>query len=347
MHASFRSSARCAPAVQRGDAVLAKSPVSCDETLRLQSRHALKVLDTEPEERFDRFTRLACKIFDMPIALVSLIDRERQWFKSRYGIDVAESPREVSFCGQSMSDDDVLVVADVRDDDRFRNNPMIQAAPNVRFYAGCPLHSDNGEHLGTFCLIDKQPRAFSSQDVGTLRELARMVEAELLSATLATTDELTRISNRRGFNAVAGHALAMCRDMSRPATLVMFDLDGFKAINDDLGHETGDRALAEFARALLKTFRESDVVARLGGDEFAVLVTGVTGPEVHRALDRLNKRIARRNRGFREKYALQYSAGVVTFDPERHRDLDELLRDADQCMYAHKRDRGDESIVPV
>jgi len=330
------------PAIPQGDAVLIKPPIPCDETLRLQSLHALKVLDTEPEERFDRFTRLACKIFDVPIALVSLIDRERQWFKSRYGIDVTETPREVSFCGHAIADDDVLVVSDVLGDERFRENPLVLAAPNIRFYAGCPLRSASGERLGTLCLIDQRPRPFSAQNVDTLRELAHMVEAELLSATLATTDELTRISNRRGLHAVAGHALQMCRDAECPATLVMFDLDGFKAINDDLGHEAGDQALADFARALLKTFHDSAVVARLGGDEFAVLVTGSTGRPVQDALERLNDRIAKRNRGFRDRYALRYSAGVVAFDPRRHTDLDALLRDADRCMYEHKRDRCDE-----
>lgn len=304
-------------------------------------------MDAEPEERFDRFTRLARKIFDVPIALVSLIDRERHWFKSRYGVDVPETPREVSFCGHAITGDEVLVVPDVREDSRFRDNPIILAAPNVRFYAGCALRGSNGEQMGTFCLIDNRSRDFSAHDVDTLRELARTIEAELFSATLATTDELTSISNRRGFNSVGGHALSMCRDKDRPATLVVFDLDGFKAINDDLGHEAGDQALTDFARALLKTFRDSDVVARLGGDEFAVLVTGITGPEVHQALGRLDERIAQRNRGFRDNYALRYSAGVVTFDPERHQDFDALLRDADQCMYARKRDRSHDTVIPV
>lgn len=330
-----------------GDSILAKSPISGDETMRLQSRHALKVLDVDPDERFDRFKRLACKVFDVPVALVSLIDRERQWFKSRYGIDVKEVPREGSFCGHEIASDDVLVVTDVHGDERFRDNPLLQAMPNIRFYVGCPLRSSSGEHLGTFCLIDNQPRAFSPQDADTLLELARMVEAELHSATLATTDELTCISNRRGFNAIAERALSMCRDTHSPATLVVFDLDGFKAINDDLGHDTGDQVLADFARALLKTFRETDVIARLGGDEFAVLAMGVTGQDVYRVLDRLKERVDRRNRGFRDNYALRYSAGVVTFDPERHHGLDELMRDADQSMYTDKRERRDESAVPV
>jgi diguanylate cyclase (GGDEF)-like protein len=315
--------------------------------MRLQAQHAIKVLDSEPEERFDRYTRLACKIFDVPTALVSLNDRERLWFKSRYGIDVSETPREASFCGHVMSGEDVLVVPDVRDDGRFCNNPLVLATPSLRFYAGCPLHSISREQIGTFCLIDSKPREFPSKDVDTLRELARMVEAELHSATLATTDELTRISNRRGFNAVAGQALTQCRDMNSPATLVMFDLDGFKIINDELGHEAGDQALSDFAHALLKTFRDSDVVARLGGDEFAVLATGVSGVDMRRALERLSQKIAKRNQGYREKYALRYSVGVITFDPEQHSDLDALLNAADDCMYKHKRNRYAESVTPV
>lgn len=331
---------------RQGDFVLSKPPVPSEETIRLQAQHAIKVLDSEPDERFDRYTRLACKIFNVPTALVSLIDRERLWFKSRYGIDAA-TPRESSFCGHVMNDEDVLVVPDVRDDKRFCNNPLVLATPSIRFYAGCPLHSINREQIGTFCLIDSEPREFSFKDVDTLRELARMVEAELHSATLATTDDLTRISNRRGFNAVAGQALTQCRDTGSPATLVMFDLDGFKRINDDLGHEAGDQALSDFAHALLKTFRDSDVIARLGGDEFAVLATGVSGDDMQGALERLNQKIAKRNQGYREKYALRYSVGAVTYDSMQHRDLDALLSAADDCMYKHKRNRSAESVAPV
>jgi diguanylate cyclase (GGDEF)-like protein len=314
--------------------------------LRLQAKQSLKVLDTEPEERFDRYTRLACKIFDVPIALVSLIDRERQWFKSRYGVDVPATPREFSFGGLAMSGDDVLVIPDIREDERFRDNPLLKVAPNLQFYAGCPLRTPGGEHLGALCLIDRRPRDFSADDADKLKELGRLVEAELSSTAMATTDELTKISNRRGFNAVATHALAMCERMGQPATLVLFDLDGFKAINDELGHDAGDQALVDFARALLKTFRDSDVVARLGGDEFCVLLTPVNPEAVEQTLARLNQRLERRNQGLHSKYALRYSAGVVLFDPVRHADLDELMREADQCMYECKRNqRGNTNIA--
>lgn len=315
--------------------------------MRLQAKQSLKVLDTEPEERFDRYTRLACKIFDVPIALVSLIDRERQWFKSRYGVDVTSAPKEFSFGGLTMSGDEVLVIPDIREDERFRDNPLLAIAPNLQFYAGCPLRGPSGEHLGTFCLIDRRPREFFDDDADKLMELGRLVEAELSSTAMATIDELTKISNRRGFNAIASHALAMCERMAQPATLVLFDLDGFKAINDDLGHDAGDQALVDFARALLKTFRDSDVIARLGGDEFCVLLTPVNPEAVEHALARLNQRLERRNRGLEYRYSLRYSAGVVQFDPIRHGDLNDLMRDADECMYECKRNRRENANIAV
>ncbi|MDH3978301.1 MAG: sensor domain-containing diguanylate cyclase [Gammaproteobacteria bacterium] len=316
---------------------MSASKYSPGETMQLQAKQLLKVLDIEPEERFDRYTRLACKIFDVPIALVTLVDRERQWFKSRYGIDVSATPREFSFCGLPVPDDEVLVVSDTQNDARFRDNPMLAAAPNMRFYAGCPLRGPAGEYLGTFCLIDREPRAFGADDVDKFRELSDLVEVELSSTALATTDELTKISNRRGFMTVASHVIAMCDRVGHTSTLVMFDLNGFKAINDDLGHDLGDQALQDFARSLLKNFRESDVVARLGGDEFCVLMSSVGADAVDKALARLDQHLAQRNRGMQEKYALRYSAGVVYFDRDKHADIEALLREADQRMYDAKR----------
>jgi len=309
--------------------------------MRLQVQQTLKVLDTEPEERFDRFARLARKIFDMPVALVSLIDRERDWFKSRYGIEVKGTPRDLIDGESGLTADEVLVVADVRTDERFRTNPIIAAAPNIRFYACCPLRGPLGERVGTFSLIDSEPREFSAHDVETLKELAHMVEAEFSSTALATTDELTAISNRRGFKAIAIQALAVCARLRRPATLISLDLDGFKAINDDLGHDAGDQVLVDFAKVLLKTFRDSAVVARLGGDEFCVLLTASDPDVVDQALASLKERIEQLNRGRPVEHSLRYSAGVVEFDAERHKDLRALLRDADQCMYSAKRSRSE------
>jgi diguanylate cyclase (GGDEF)-like protein len=316
-----------------------KPPLPHDETMRLQVLHSLRVLDTAAEERFDRITRLACKIFNVPIALVSMIDGGRQWFKSRVGLDATETPRDISFCGHAIVGRDVFVIREAREDLRFCDNPLVTGEPKIQFYAGYPLTSPAGMRIGTLCLIDTRVRDFSATEEETLRELGAMVEAELFSATLATTDELTRISNRRGFQAIGDHVLALCRRLGTPARLVVFDLDGFKATNDTLGHSAGDQLLATFARSLLKTFRDSDVVARLGGDEFGVLLTNVDRTGLDRSLARLDDSIRQSVEDGRLAAAVRYSAGSTLYDPQRHADIAGLLEAADQQMYHQKRER--------
>jgi GAF domain-containing protein len=111
-------------------------PTPSDETRRLQTLRSLKLLDTLPEERFDRVTRLAKQVFSTPIALVSLVDADRQWFKSRQGLDATETPRDISFCGHAILDDDITIVMDARKDQRFCDNPLVCGDPDIRFYAG-------------------------------------------------------------------------------------------------------------------------------------------------------------------------------------------------------------------
>jgi diguanylate cyclase (GGDEF)-like protein/PAS domain S-box-containing protein len=155
------------------------------EQHRLDALDALAVLDTPAEQRFDRFTRLAALSFGVPIALVSLVDEHRQWFKSRCGLDVAETPRSIAFCSHAVAQDEMLVVEDAALDPRFAANPLVTDAPHVRFYAGQPLHSD-GHAVGTLCIIDRVPRSFTPEQRQALRDLAGLAEAELNHVKLAT-----------------------------------------------------------------------------------------------------------------------------------------------------------------
>lgn len=313
---------------------MSEPPIPLDETVRLKSLQSLKILDTQPEERFDRITRLARSVFRVPISLVSLIDSDRQWFKSRAGLDTSETPRTISFCGHAIQGSDVFVVPNACGDERFCDNPLVLDEPRIRFYAGYPLHAPDGSRLGTLCIIDREPREFGIEEAETLKHLGQMVEAELFSATLATTDELTGLSNRRGFHAVAEHTLALCRRNELPATLVLFDLDGFKRINDDLGHDEGDRALREFSRCLIRSCRGSDIVARLGGDEFCGLFAGTGVDDVAPAVERLGQLVGATNDHRPDGYPIRYSAGSVEMNPES--DLAALLRAADEAMYSQK-----------
>ncbi len=129
------------------------------ERARLEALRRYDILDTEPEVAFDRITQLASKIFNVPIALISFIDQDRQWFKSCYGLDVQETERSASFCAHAILADEVMAVPDARQDPRFSNNRLVAAEPGIRFYAGAPLKVAAGQNLGTLCIIDTQPRA--------------------------------------------------------------------------------------------------------------------------------------------------------------------------------------------
>ena len=308
-------------------------PVPLDETVRLLSLHSLRILDSAPEERFDRVTRMARRVFDVDICLVSLVDADRQWFKSKQGLDACQTSREISFCGHAILEEKVFVVEDTHTDERFSDNPLVTGDPSIRFYAGCPVHAPDGHRIGTLCLIDKKPRNFSPTEEKTLKDFAALVDDELASAAKMNVDELTKIANRRGFLQVARHLLPLCVRNKMDVELLFFDLDGFKALNDKFGHKAGDEALQTFAELLLKGFRDSDVVARLGGDEFAVMIAGksvLADP----ALARMRTLAKDEKSDFNQD--LDWSVGQVRYDPDIHKNIEDLLSAADERMYEQK-----------
>jgi len=143
-----------------------------NEAKRIQNLKSLKILDTPSEERFDRLTRLAKRLFGVPIAVVSIVDEKRQWFKSIIGLEVSETPRDISFCGHAILGDKPFVVNDAQSDIRFKDNPLVLNDPNIRFYAGCPLSLADGTKMGTLCIIDQRPRNISEKDLNDLKDLA-------------------------------------------------------------------------------------------------------------------------------------------------------------------------------
>lgn len=156
------------------------------EAERIATLRALLILDTEPEARFDLITAYAASEFKVPIALVSLVDSERQWFKSCVGMAPGEGPREESFCGHAILEPGIFEIADARQDERFADNPAVLGDPWVRFYAGCPLVMANGEAVGTLCLIDRKPRRLSAWERSQLEVLGKMVSAELQGLSAGT-----------------------------------------------------------------------------------------------------------------------------------------------------------------
>ena len=304
-----------------------------DETARLFSLHTLQILDTPPEERFDRITRVAKRAFDVEICSISFIDLERQWFKSNDGFNLLETPRNIAFCALTILNEHVPVVNDASQDSRFSGSPLVVAPPYARFYAGCPVHGPMGKRVGTLCLIDSKPRSFTEDDRNLLRDLASVVDDELTTSSLVTVDKLTRIANRRGFVGIGRQMLSLCRRTGVGAELLHFDLLGLDAIADAHGREAADALVREFASLLVKTFRSADVIARLSGREFVVLLTA-TSNSTEKALERFEYMAGLTLDS--EGGELAWSVGKVVFNPDVHDSIDSLIAAVEARLYDEK-----------
>ena len=307
-----------------------------NEEKRLSALRSLNVLDTPTEERFERLTRLAKHMFNVPIALVTLVDENRQWFKSHIGLNISETPRDISFCGHAILDNDIFIIPDAMKDERFSDNPLVLNKPYIRFYAGCPIRYLDGSILGTLCIIDTKPRNLNTEDLDALKDLTELAEQELMAVQLATHDELTKLANRRGFIKLAQHGLDICARHNISASIVFFDLNEFKLINDRFGHAEGNTVLIAFADNMIKTFRNSDVIGRLGGDEFAVLLTDTSLEDAKKIIERFRVHIDYRNKESTLNYEISFSEGIVEIDNKKRISLESLLDQADSLMYDKK-----------
>jgi diguanylate cyclase (GGDEF)-like protein len=194
----------------------------------------------------------------------------------------------------------------------------------------------NGSRIGTLCIIDREPRDFCAEDEELLKDLAAMVEQELTAVQLATLDEMTNLTNRRGFMGVANKILSLCVRNQIPATLAFIDLNNFKSINDQHGHAEGDRALVDFSQQLATAFRSSDVVARLGGDEFVVLFTGTSRQHAENTMIKFSSVLEEDNKKPERKYSLSFSYGLVDYNHHAYPAIEDFLEQKDLLMYENK-----------
>jgi GAF domain-containing protein len=155
------------------------APIPADEADRLTALRELLLLDTPPEERYDRLARFAAEQLNVPIALLTLVDGQRQWFKSRIGLEVAETTRDISFCGHAIMKSELFVIEDASVDPRFFDNPLVTGEPNIRFYAGAPLQDTRGHNIGTLCVIDTKPRKLDQVELAILDALRKLANETL------------------------------------------------------------------------------------------------------------------------------------------------------------------------
>ncbi len=333
------------------------------ETKRLEAVAQTHLLDTPAEGRFDRITRIARRLFKVSMSTVALLDDHRQWFKSSCGITTSEGERKSAFCDLAIRSDEIMVVGDALLDPNFKENPLVQGSPFIRFYAGRPLHF-SGERVGTLCVMDHRPRTWTVSESQDLNDLACWVERELgqesLSETqrelleenrklrdLATVDQLTRSWNRTAIDDLLNRELAVAKRRLSPVGAVMCDIDHFKHVNDTYGHQVGDLVLREVAAQIRLSIRPYDALGRYGGEEFLLVLPNSDLESSTLVAERVRRGVEGAEIVTREGQTVPVtmSFGVSVWNPSLPSSNADLLKQADQALYASK-NSGRNRVTP-
>jgi diguanylate cyclase (GGDEF)-like protein len=324
-----------------------KPPTPSNEVARLETLYQSGLLDSLPEQAYDDITLLASHICGTPIAIMSLIDSHRQWFKSIIGIEVSETPLEQSFCAHAiLQPEDLFIVPDARLDPRFANNPLVIDDPTIRFYAGAPLVTSAGHALGALCVIDRTPRELTEMQKRALQALSRQViaqvalgeQAEKMQSLneqlqrLSIRDELTGVNNRRAFNIALKREMAHTERYGAPLSLVMLDVDKFKLFNDSFGHQAGDEVLRKVGAILPKYVEEMGVAARYGGEEFALILPDTNAETAIKVAESVRRAI---ECAIWPHRPITASLGIATTTSALNAEAT-LLAAADAALYASK-----------
>ena len=346
-------------------------PIPSNEGTRLRALGDYDIMDSLPEQAYDDFAKLASAICNTPIALITLLDDQRQWFKANVGLDASETPRSQAFCTHSiMNPDEVMTVEDATLDQRFASNPLVTSDPHIRFYAGAPLVTPTGEALGTICVIDREPRKLTETQLEALRILSReiIVQLELRRSIaaleravldqeqyveclqeyqrdmekvrtnleeLSVTDVLTGVQNRRSFDRKLDEECTRAERYGTVCSLLMIDIDHFKALNDDFSHAVGDESLRAVSQLLQSELRGQDLLFRYGGEEFAVILPGTTLKGAFVIGERFRRTV---QRAPWKRRAITVSLGAASTDADITSPRD-LLQAADRALY-HAKQNG-------
>ncbi len=248
-----------------------KAPVPENEADRLATLRSYCVLDTAPDPLYDDLTELAASVCETPIALISLIDSDRQWFKSRHGLDAQQTDRDISFCGHAILQQDIFIVEDAAHDIRFSDNPLVAGATRVRFYAGVPLMSPSGQALGTLCVIDHVARKLTSVQIDLLKNLSRQVTAQLearrmVAQMLAKNDELklaeARLIQASKMASLGEMAGGVAHEINNPLTIIVTRVEDL-IFRYSENSETRENILSDLEKIQITVGRITSIVKGL------------------------------------------------------------------------------------
>ncbi|MDD4978111.1 MAG: sensor domain-containing diguanylate cyclase [Gallionella sp.] len=332
-----------------------------NEVERLQALSEYQILDTLPEQGYDDIVKLAARVCDTPIALVTLIDESRQWFKAKVGLTASETPRRDSFCAHALLQPErILLVGDASKDPRFADNPLVQGEPYIRFYAGVPLLTEKGDALGTLCVIDTQVRGLDVGAQEALASLARQVmallelrkavhvlqqkEQELLAVNQALRaqtliDPVTKVKNRRALEQSLNNEWERAFRYSQPLSVLLLDVDEIKSYNEKYGHHAGDEVLAQVAAIISRDARQPDFIARYGGDEFVIVLPETDSEGALFIAERLRFKVEQAVWSLRP---ITISVGVASYGSQA--DAEALLDQADHAM-SHAKQAGRNCVM--
>jgi diguanylate cyclase (GGDEF)-like protein len=328
--------------------------IASTATLKIANIHSQDLFYTPLEERFERITRVARRALQVPVAAITLLNDEKQWFKSAAGWGISELPRADSVCRLTVEENRLVTIPNLVEDARTAQSPIVVSAPRFRAYAAHPLVDQHNHVTGTMCVFALQPREFTAADRQTIADLAAMSQRELLSDHLtdahtaltsklsvarreAMMDPLTRLWNRRGASVLLKAAFTGADQRSAPLTLALLDLDNFKRINDSYGHQIGDEVLRKVATRLIGAVRNNDVVCRIGGDEFLIVMTDTEAPAAGHVAERIRRAVTDTAVPTRDgTLPMSVSVGYTVRSPQDDAPVDTLLERADQALLQAK-----------
>ncbi len=328
--------------------------IASTETMRLAVPRSSGLLHTPVEKRFERITRIATRLLEIPVAAITVFHQDEEWFKSVQGWDVGKLPMSDSFGKLAAVTEDMVVSPDTLDDERTKNHVLVSVAPNYRFYAGIRLYERHGQIVGTLSLMDTTPRQLTDEEVESIGDLGAIAQNEILSDQIsnaqailtaklsaarreALIDPLTRVWNRRGAHMALKTAFTEADEAESFISIAIVDVDKFKRINDEHGHDVGDVMLRKIAESLVRNLREVDIVCRLGGDEFLVILIDADAQLANTALNRVLGSLESEPLRTREgDVEVTVTAGFTVREPGSKRSFEEMILHADQALMAAK-----------